>query len=255
MQTPMELEQFISTPLEATSPKYRSDNKRKPNTREYLIYSLETLSELLMEMRGNKEIPVLRYLVDIGGRLWFARETQAGGPAAPAHYQMTGEDSNGAFCKAAGNIRLDENYQALININHKSGDFRPSFISLQWLFAILLKKEALPFSLPENLAIEELDSNGAPIKENLWPTKMLKEWAEQITDPNLLTKITNQPKKTKMVSYTGPQFTLPKSDTPAVAWMPLPRRLSFLSNLHPTAPAAASSGEPFAKQVRVSLFN
>lgn len=207
MQAPLELEQFISSHPKACDPNFRSSNMRKPNSKSFFIYSLDTLNELLKEMRANKEIPELRYLVDASGRLWFARETHAGGPSAPAHYQMTGEASNSAYCKTAGNIKFDENYQIVSVINHKSGDFRPSFVSLQWLFAILLKKHDLPFILPEKLTIEELNSNNIPITAHEWPIEILNHWAQKIEDPLILKIISNQPKETKTVTYSPPEST------------------------------------------------
>ncbi len=201
MQPPLELEKFILTHPKASDPFFISGNLRKPASNEYSIYSLDTLNELLKEMHANREVPELRYLVDLGGKLWFARERRIGGPASPAHYQMTGEISKNARCKAAGNIQFDANYKVVTLINHKSGDFRPSFISIQWLIAILLKTDKLPFTLPETLLIEELNSSNAPIKSHEWSTEILKKWTQTIDDPQMLELIANQPLETKKVSY------------------------------------------------------
>ncbi len=127
------------------------------------IYPIYRLDELTQLMRKNN-IFVARFLVDVNGVLWFAEE---GTPSksVPAHYQMTEEHRSVACCLTAGNIEFSPDYQQIIRVNHKSGDFRPSYKSLAIFFAIVLRaledhSVSLPVLLEEPLRVEQLSSSG-----------------------------------------------------------------------------------------------
>lgn len=108
------------------------------------------------EIRGNKVYKVLRFLLRTDGELVFAHEGCPNG-VIPAHWHMTGATRVfNATCITAGNVFFDENNTLQI-INHKSGDFRPAFDSLQFVFPELIKA----VSLDETLEIQELSSSGA----------------------------------------------------------------------------------------------
>ena len=80
---------------------------------------------------------VLRFLLSTNNNLIFAKE---GYPSKdiPAHFQMANLNYEHAKCLTAGNAFFNEKGE-LCKINHKSGDFRPSFDSLQFVFPALLK--------------------------------------------------------------------------------------------------------------------
>ncbi|WP_058476828.1 hypothetical protein [Legionella steigerwaltii] len=100
---------------------------------------------------------VLRFLVRTNGELVFAREGYPGG-SIPAHWQMAGEDSIlAAFCLTAGNVFFDEKNNTLKFINNKSGDFRPPFDSLQFVFPELIKAK---IQLADTLNIQKLNDSG-----------------------------------------------------------------------------------------------
>lgn len=108
------------------------------------------------EICGNKVYKVLRFLLRTNGELVFAHEGCPNG-IIPAHWHMTGAHRVfDAFCITAGNVFFDEN-NILQIINHKSGDFRPEFDSLQFVFPELIKS----ISLDKTLEIQKLCSSGA----------------------------------------------------------------------------------------------
>lgn len=139
----------------------RKNYDRKVNYSKltYIVYPLEKLTELfeaLKKTSGRQH--TLRYLVDEEFRLWLAFE----GPPSrniPAHGQMIANDR----CIAAGNIKMSKESPSLQIrlINNKSGDFRPSVMSMQWILAILLANEArLPSNfLPTTIELESVDPN------------------------------------------------------------------------------------------------
>ncbi|WP_454782105.1 hypothetical protein [Legionella sp. WA2022007384] len=168
----------------------------------YFIESLSTLEKLLEEKRFRNEDPTLRFLVDMDGRVWFARETRPN-ISAPKHFQMTGKPQNKAQCQTAGNIKFtNSKCTTLKNINHRSGDFQPSFYSLRIFLAILiLNEEALPFKLPRTLVVKELDSNGEVINKHRWPVSKIKKWVGTFNNKSLVMQLKKQGAQTKQVHY------------------------------------------------------
>jgi hypothetical protein len=169
----------------------------------HFIESLSTLEKLLTEKRLKKGDPVLRFLVDLAGIAWFAKETRPG-ISAPKHFQMTGEAQSDAHCRAAGNIKFkNSSCKVLKNINHRSGDFHPSFYSLRLFLAILiLNEEILPFKLPRILGIKENGKDGKTIYKHRCRVSRIKNWVHTFSDNE---KLVNQLKKqdidTKIVHY------------------------------------------------------
>lgn len=150
---------------------------------QFEIHTIDTVLRLLQEMQAKKEEPVLRYLVDLTNTALFAREK--GRVISPPHALMTGDIKRGR-CYTAGNLVLNAEFDTLVKVNHQSGDFRPSFESLQRFLALLVLNEGkLPFSLPEELIVEELDSSGGPLFEHLFSLLELKAWVNTITDKDL----------------------------------------------------------------------
>ncbi|MDR3503473.1 MAG: hypothetical protein P4L79_12925 [Legionella sp.] len=204
------LEQLFSTPPHESN-RFRSNNSKKINCDlEYFIHSLATLGELLAEKKLGGEVPDLRYLVDTNGQAWFARETRDNAPIAPPHYRMTGSPRNAAYCKTAGNLFFSEDYSTLIKVNHKSGDFRPSFASIKWILAILVANEdRLSFKLPEALTIEELDHNGKVTDTHQCSIADIKKWLQTFKENTALTlKLKAQDAETKTVRYESERRSL-----------------------------------------------
>ncbi|USQ13428.1 hypothetical protein J2N86_12155 [Legionella lytica] len=218
------LDDFFTTPPNEED-RFRSNNSTKI-TRDfvYSIHSLATLGTLLTEKKQGKEVPDLRYLVDVNGVAWFARETHNDAPIAPAHYKMTGSPRNAAYCKTAGNLFFSEDYSTLIRINHKSGDFRPSFDSIKWILAIFVANEdRLPFKLPEILIIDELNHTGKVIQSHQCSIADIKKW---LTTFALTLKLEAQYSETKEVSYKK-EGASRLADIKKEGFVQIPRRLAF----------------------------
>ncbi|MGC1181709.1 MAG: hypothetical protein WA877_02035 [Legionella sp.] len=194
--------EFFSAPLDPTISFTAGKMQVQHGAATYSIESLSTLEKLLAEIRSKKEHPVLRYLVDKSYTAWFARETRVG-VAAPKHFQMTGDSIEEAQCLTAGNIKFkNSTCKVLRSINHRSGDFCPSFDSLRIFLAILiLNEEILSFKLPKVLIVKELINNNKSRKYK-WPISQLKEWVNTLRDNDQLIKmLTKQDADTKTVRY------------------------------------------------------
>jgi hypothetical protein len=211
---------FLSTPPDLQK-KFLSDNKRKPSNFTHLIYSLHTMKELLAKLRapeGSSKLRKigksadLRFLVDIDGVAWFAQESYDDMPTAAAHYKLAGAEdtqvvSKNARCNAAGDLFFDETYSTLLKVNHKSGDFSPSFDSIKWILALLVFNEkGLPFQLPDNLLIDELNHNGGLKQAHSWPIAQIRDWLETFSkEEKFFSLLTKQPLASKTVSYKMPE--------------------------------------------------
>lgn len=164
---------------------YVKNSKRKiSNTPE--IFTSQQLNSLLEQVNTEKSkddlLKATRFILKVNGDLVFAKE---GVPFqdVPAHFQMTGLSTDTACCFSAGNAYFDNN-NFLSIIDHKSGDFKPTFNSL--IFVIIkLIEEHVPFN--DNLVVHELDNNGA-IKNihaiNIG--KLIREHKEQISHLGLI---------------------------------------------------------------------
>ncbi|ARB92339.1 hypothetical protein A6J40_09205 [Legionella longbeachae] len=192
---------------------YHLINKVHHKECTHLIESLSTLEKLLTEKRLRKEEPILRFLVDTNGIAWFARENQPD-ISAPKHFQMTGESQNQARCLTAGNIKFtNPKCRVLKSINHRSGDFQPSFYSLRIFLAIRILNEAiLPFKLPRILVVKELNAQGEVACKHRWLVAKIKEWVSTFNHNEELThRLKNQCVETKQVHYksTTDEFCYP----------------------------------------------
>ena len=121
-------------------PQFKGNNESRNNklVGNYVISTMNTLPELITETRKSsiKNVITLRFLLTPKFELLFAKEGVPTG-IIPAHFCMTGEIQNAALCITAGNIKIDQD-DKIIHITHKSGDFHPSWESLQYaLFALL----------------------------------------------------------------------------------------------------------------------
>lgn len=129
----------IFSPLEK-DPLFKGNNTARNNKLrgKYVIHTMNTLAELLGEERksNNEKIIIIRWVLTPEGELLLAKE---GAPTStiPAHFAMTGLSHDSAVCKASGNAGFDKEGN-LVFLSHKSGDFQPSWDSLQFgLFAFL----------------------------------------------------------------------------------------------------------------------
>lgn len=104
----------------------------------------------------SKSYKVVRFLLRLNGELVFAAEGLPSGHI-PAHYQMANVNLfESARCISAGNAFFDK-YNKLCMINHKSGDFRPSFDSLQFALKAFLK---LHVPMNKKITVMRLNSGG-----------------------------------------------------------------------------------------------
>jgi prepilin-type N-terminal cleavage/methylation domain-containing protein len=206
--------EFFSAPPILTNLFSAGKTKVQHGEATYSIESLFTLKQLLTEKRTLKEDPVLRFLVDQSGVAWFARETRPNNHA-PKHYQMTGESINNAYCATAGNLKFkNATCTTLKSINHRSGDFHPSFHSLRLFLAILIVNEpVLPFKLPKILIVKEFDNQGKARYKHKWPVVHIKNWIAQYShDQKLMNQLKKQAMECKIVHYKPVNFS--KNDLP-----------------------------------------
>ena len=122
------------------TPQFKGNNESRNNklVGNYVISTMNTLPELIAETRqlSIKNVITLRFLLTTKFELLFAKEGRPN-TTTPAHFAMTGEVQNAAWCITAGNIKIDQDNK-IIHISHMSGDFQPSWESLQYaLFALL----------------------------------------------------------------------------------------------------------------------
>lgn len=187
---------------------------------ECFVYPISKLDELALLMR-KKNTFTARFLVDMNGILWFAEE---GAPTknVPAHYQMIANHASSAFCLTAGNIEFSHDYREIIGVNHKSGDFRPSYESLAVFFAIFLRTPekdsiSIPISLAQTLQVEKLLLSGGTDVFYNFTMGQLNDWCSSVKT------ISSQPTEKKRICYSVkrereipemPDFVLPPSATP-----------------------------------------
>lgn len=105
-----------------------------------LIESLKRQNNLLTKDvffdEEQLEVHTIRYVVDETEELWFAQEGETG-PRVPAHSDMVNE----ADVLAAGNIVFSADYTRIIEINNKSGHYRPNFGSMIFVIKQLLSAQ------------------------------------------------------------------------------------------------------------------
>jgi hypothetical protein len=175
----------------------------------FSIKSLLTLKELLV----REEETVFRFLVDTEGKLWFAFETRPHNNA-PKHFQMTGAPLEMANCLTAGNIKFSSKTGTVLkNISHRSGDFRPSFLSLRWVLAILLINEKLlPFKLPRLIVIKELKNE--KVYKHIWRLKKIKKWVDSFSDNEaLINQLRQENLPSKTVHYEATSHFIAENGT------------------------------------------
>jgi hypothetical protein len=124
-----------------SAPSFKGDNQKARNSKlrgKYVIHTMNTLPELLEEIRksSSQENIIIRFVLTHKHELLFAREGLPNS-TLPPHFAMTGLSLDSASCRTAGNAAFDKEGN-LVFLSHKSGDFLPSWDSLQYgLFAFL----------------------------------------------------------------------------------------------------------------------
>lgn len=158
-----------------------------------LIVRPDKINQLLQDnhcntiTKGNKVYKVLRFLLRTNGELVFAHEGYPSG-LIPAHWHMAGTTMPlDAKCITAGNVFFDEENN-LRCINHKSGDFRPPFDSLQFVFPELIKAK---IPLANKLAIQRLNSSG------------VQEQTYEVDSKDILSYYGSQEYKDKQENFLG----------------------------------------------------
>lgn len=186
----------------------------------YKIYPICALDDLIAVLRSKEEPEVVvRYLVDMNGYFWFAEE---GHPSKliPSHNQMVGNSSETPTCLTAGNLVFSDDYQSIIAIDHKSGNFKPSFNSLLWALVILAANEAsfakLGITLNMDLSVDELNTAGGLVKKHILTKADIIEWVHDTVEDEDLVYFAEQPTAIKTVYYATParRFHFHASPTP-----------------------------------------
>lgn len=129
------------------------------------IYHVQNIDELLNKINLEKverfgdKYKAVRFLLCKNGNLVFGEE---GHPDenTPAHSQMVADPAE-VECVTAGNAYFNSNHQLCI-LNHKSGDFRPSFNSLQFVLDALSNCKQV--KLAKTIRVEQMDGSACVIK-------------------------------------------------------------------------------------------
>lgn len=198
--------EFFSRPPDPSHIFYAGKTAVNCKADSFSINSLSTFKELLDQEKET----IFRFLVDTGGKLWFAFETRPGNNA-PKHFQMTGDPFETACCLTAGNIKFKAKTGAVLkNISHRSGDFHPSFVSLRWMMAILLiNEEFLPFKLPRFVIIKEIKNK--KIYKHVWSLKRLKKWLNSFAHESYIKSLYQPNLGSKTVHYESTRHSTESS--------------------------------------------
>ena len=195
-----------TTPLENSHPPaFRAQNIRNiRHSLDCFLYPIDQLDKLTLVLQ-QKNAFIVRFVVAQDGVLWFAEEGVPGSNI-PAHYQMCSEHANDALCLTAGNVEFSHDYQQIIRVSHKSGDFRPSFESLAVFFSIFLKASridsiTLPISLALDLQVNRLSSSNSIEEVCRFTMDDLETWCSSIKT------IYPQPTQEKQIRYTKQHTT------------------------------------------------
>jgi hypothetical protein len=125
---------------------------------------MSNLAELYPDAKLHEE-NLVRFIVKKNGQLYFAKEgVPSGTNGIPAHHEMDCLDKTAAECITAGNVRLIQTADGRVRINfinHKSGDFRPSFTSLRSLIVILAANPELLADII--ITLEYLNESGGEL--------------------------------------------------------------------------------------------
>lgn len=189
------------------------------NNFEARVESIHSLHELLDEMQRGGEKPDLRFIIvekDETIQLWLSRETNDAtnppppGTKIPVHYQLTGDSRESAACICAGNLFFEDDYKTLKKVNHKSGDFKPSFESLKWLLAVLMtykqqSREHPSINFKETMLIEKLNANGGTLDEVPVSVQEISYFVGRFLDgdEDIKGRLSTQPPSHKTVNYVG----------------------------------------------------
>lgn len=188
---------FFSCPPDPATIFFAGKTAVNCEANSYSIHSLSTFRDLI-----GQEDNIFRFLVDTQGKLWFALENRPPN-TVPKHFQMTGDPFESACCFTAGNIKFKTKKGGVFlkNINHRSGDFYPSFLSLRWVLAILLvNEELLPFKLPTFIVLKEIKNE--KIHKYIWRLKKVKKWVNSFRHNETLINVLGQQNiGSKLVHY------------------------------------------------------
>lgn len=132
--------------------------------------SLPDLLNMAQYSAPKYDMRVIRFLLSTDYELVFAGEGYPSGKI-PAHFQMADFDLDKAMCFTAGNAYFNEDGE-LCKINHKSGDFRPSFDSLQFLLPVLVQ---LGVPLAKEIEIEKLNDRGGYVASVNISSSLMRE--------------------------------------------------------------------------------
>jgi hypothetical protein len=149
----------------------------------------------------------IRYIVDLNKQIWFAEEGEPS-KTTPPHGRMTGQSKQEARCIAAGNIDFSDDYERIVMVNHKSGDFRADFDSVKWPLAILAANQDLlttiSIQFDKQVTIEQLTSSGGPQDLHINSEAELTAWVAEYFNPEERKILTNQPSEVRTFSYPKP---------------------------------------------------
>ena len=194
------IDELFESPPDESHPFPNTNPRGHRKDITFCCYPLAHLPSLITKMKGKTdpdERQTLRYLVDRNYHAWFAEEGHS--KTIPTHGEMTD-----GSCLGAGNITLSDDFTTIVTINHKSGDMKPSFSSIQWLLAILILNESqlttASLALAKDLRLEPLTESGGsltdedkrPIVHAVDKTK-LPEWVLKIFTKSLQEKLSQQP--------------------------------------------------------------
>lgn len=145
------------------------------------LYPFAKLHDLINEV-SHTEVDLdedslykIRFVMNQHFQVWFSKE---GPPSSitPGHGQMLEKEA----CICAGVLRFSKSFD-ILEIDHKSGDFRPDFNSLQWfLLALAVNIKSIKIQLPQMLYLLKLDSNGGNQSKYELSIESILNWAKTV---------------------------------------------------------------------------
>lgn len=145
---------------------YRKLNNKPIVVQADRLNELLSRSDCITQNIGGTSYKVLRFVLCADGTLNCGAE---GKPRdhIPSHSQLAGEQYQ---CTSAGNLFFDANNK-LCMINHQSGDFRPSFDSLQFALTAFVKSNII---MSQTITLIKLNNNGAFVQSYSIQSKLIK---------------------------------------------------------------------------------
>lgn len=206
---------MFTLPITALKPLSGTQEVRKlyMKVAEYSIYPLTELDKLIYSANSAKNDKI-RFVIKSNYASYFGLEGPANGHSVPSHRNIANNES----CFSAGDLEfsIQEGKIILLGINHKSGGYRTSFDSLQFMLGVLLLNP-----LPKNVVIadqfyiEELNSVGGILKKHTKTKVEWMQWSQKTFTAEDKQNFLSQPTEIILPESNLENFT-PKANKPPI---------------------------------------